>query len=214
ALVGESGSGKSTLARALLRLGDAHIAGTLHVREQPLAARPTLEQRRLVQMVFQDPYASLDPRQPIAALLAEPLRIHGLPCDRPRLVELLQQVGLEASALSRHSHAFSGGQRQRIAIARALALQPAVLVCDEAVSALDATSRAQILQLLQQHQREQGLAILFITHDLRVAAAIAQRTAGMSRGRATEQAATAAVLPAPGHADTRALLAARPATCA
>jgi len=145
-----------------------------------------------VQMVFQDPFASLDPRQRIGDLLREPRRLQGLPTTITQLHEWLAAVGLQADALMRFPHAFSGGQRQRIAIARALTLQPAVLVCDEAVSALDAIHRQHLLQLLQSLQADRGLALLFITHDPQAAAAIAQRTLWMRDGRIVDDA-TAAV---------------------
>ncbi len=215
ALVGESGSGKSTLGRILLRLlhgargrvsFDGVDVGRLHPRElRALRARTGV--------VFQDPYASLDPRLRMAEIVAEPLRIHrrgDAAARRARALELLQAVGLDASMLDRYPHEFSGGQRQRIAIARALATDPELLVCDEAVSALDAHHRAAILALLVQLKRERGLALLFVTHDLAAAAAVAERIAVMEAGRIVETGITAEVLAAPRHAHTRALLAARP----
>ncbi|MGH8077162.1 MAG: ATP-binding cassette domain-containing protein, partial [Lysobacter sp.] len=221
ALVGESGSGKSTLGRALLRLlrgvrgrvllfdGDADGVD--------LAALPASALRRLrsrIGVVFQDPYASLDPRLRIADIVAEPLRIHGrgdATARRAKAAELLQAVGLEADMLDRYPHQFSGGQRQRIAIARALATDPDLLVCDEAVSALDAHHRAAVLALLVKLKRERGLALLFVTHDLAAAAAVAERIAVLEAGRIVETGITAEVLRAPQHAHTQALLAARPA---
>ncbi|WP_123088088.1 nickel ABC transporter ATP-binding protein NikE [Montanilutibacter psychrotolerans] len=227
ALVGESGSGKSTLGRVLLRLlRGAHGRVLLHEADGgvvDLNTLPTHALRRLrarIGVVFQDPYASLDPRMRIAEIVGEPLRIHGrgdAAARRARAAELLQAVGLGdgdhaagADVLDRYPHEFSGGQRQRIAIARALATDPELLVCDEAVSALDAHHRGAILALLQRLKRERGLALLFVTHDLAAAAAVAERIAVLENGRIVETGATGAVLRAPQHAHTKALLAARP----
>lgn len=217
ALVGESGSGKSTLGRVLLRLlrgaqGRVLLDGIDLSAAAPHALRGL---RARTGVVFQDPYASLDPRMRVAELVAEPLRIHGrgdAAVRRARAGELLQAVGLEAAMLDRYPHQFSGGQRQRIAIARALATDPELLVCDEAVSALDAHHRGAILALLATLKRERGLALLFVTHDLAAAAAVAERIAVLEAGRIVETGATAQVLRAPQHAHTRALLAARPKT--
>ncbi len=220
ALVGESGSGKSSLARALLRLLRGPQRGRIVFYEigldgidiaglSPRALRPL---RRRIGVVFQDPYASLDPRMTVAQLIAEPLRIHSIGdavSRRARATDLLRAVGLEPGMLDRHPHAFSGGQRQRIAIARALATEPELLVCDEAVSALDAQHRAGILQLLGQLKSERGLALLFITHDLAAARALADRIAVMRDGEIVETGDIASVLAAPQHAYTRELLAAR-----
>jgi peptide/nickel transport system ATP-binding protein len=216
ALVGESGSGKSTLGRALLRLlrgvhGRIRFDG---VDLDALDRRQLRSLRARMGVVFQDPYASLDPRLRVADIVAEPLRIHGrgdAAERRATAARLLQAVGLEASMLDRYPHQFSGGQRQRIAIARALATDPELLVCDEAVSALDAHHRAAILALLAQLKRERGLALLFVTHDLAAAAAVAERIAVLEAGRIVETGATREVLRDPQHAHTRALLAARPA---
>jgi oligopeptide transport system ATP-binding protein len=215
ALVGESGSGKSTLGRALLRLlrgaqGSVCFDGVELGRLDRSALR-TLRARTGI--VFQDPYASLDPRLRIAEIVAEPLRVHGrgdTSSRRAKATQLLQAVGLEAAMLDRYPHQFSGGQRQRIAIARALATDPDLLVCDEAVSALDAHHRAAILALLRQLKHERGLALLFVTHDLAAAAAVAERIAVLEAGRVVETGATAEVLRAPRHPHTQALLAARP----
>lgn len=217
ALVGESGSGKSTLGRALLRLlrgaqGRVLLDGVDLSAAAPRALRKL---RARTGVVFQDPYASLDPRMRVAEIVAEPLRIHArgdAGARRLRAGELLQAVGLEAAMLDRYPHQFSGGQRQRIAIARALATDPELLVCDEAVSALDAHHRGAILALLAALKRERGLALLFVTHDLAAAAAVAERIAVLEAGRIVETGATAQVLRAPQHAHTRALLAARPKT--
>jgi ABC-type glutathione transport system ATPase component len=216
ALVGESGSGKSTLGRALLRLLRG-AQGRVVFDGVDLAALDPAALRRLrarTGVVFQDPYASLDPRMRVAEIVAEPLRIHDqgdAAACRARAAELLLAVGLDESMLERYPHQFSGGQRQRIAIARALATRPQLLVCDEAVSALDAHHRAAVLQLLARLKREHGLALLFVTHDLSAAAAVAERIAVLEAGRIVESGTTAQVLGAPAHAHTRALLAARAA---
>ncbi len=213
ALVGESGCGKSTLARALLGLQRRAPGGRLVLCGTPVDALDAAgwkALRRRVQVVFQDPYASLDPRQTVATILAEPRRIHGLPWTRDWLAARLAEVGLDETALDRYPHAFSGGQRQRIAIARALALDPELLVCDEAVSALDALFRAQVLDLLAALRRSRGLALLFVTHDLGVARALCERVAVMQHGRIVETGASDRVLDSPTHPYTRALLAARP----
>jgi ABC-type glutathione transport system ATPase component len=217
ALVGESGSGKSTLGRVLLRLlrgaqGRVSIDGT---DLGDLDARALRRLRARTGVVFQDPYASLDPRLRIAEIVAEPLRIHArgdAAARRRHAAALMQAVGLDDAMLDRYPHQFSGGQRQRIAIARALATDPELLVCDEAVSALDAHHRAAILALLARLKRERGLALLFVTHDLAAAAAVAERIAVLEAGRIVETGPTAQVLRAPQHAHTRALLAARPKT--
>ncbi len=215
AVVGESGSGKSTLARALLRLLRAAAGGRIVLDGtaiESLDARALRPLRRRIGVVFQDPFASMDPHMTAAQIVAEPLRIHGLGDAvrrRERAAELLLSVGLDAGAMDRHPHQFSGGQCQRIAIARALATEPDVLVCDEAVSALDVRSRAAILQLLARLKVERGLALLFITHDLDAAAALAERIAVMHEGAIVESGATAAVMAHPAHAYTRELLLAR-----
>ena len=215
ALVGESGSGKSTLGRALLKLLRG-VHGRVLLDGIDLGTLPAGELRRLrarIGVVFQDPYASLDPRLRIAQIVAEPLRIHGrgdAASRRAKAGALLQAVGLDTDMLDRHPHQFSGGQRQRIAIARALATDPDLLVCDEAVSALDAHHRSAILALLARLKRERGLALLFVTHDFAAAAAVAERIAVLEDGRIVETGATDAVLRAPQHPHTQALLAARP----
>jgi len=211
ALLGASGSGKSSLARGLLRLLPARIEGSLELdghRVDGLAERALKRLRPRAQMVFQDPYSTLDPRQRIQSLLAEPLRLHRRGVTRRDLVFALAEVGLDADALTRFPHAFSGGQRQRIAIARALILQPALLVCDEAVSALDALSREQVLALLRELQVQRGLSLLFICHDPGIAAELAQRTAVMCGGRIVELAATDRLLSAPQHPHSESLVAA------
>ncbi|MGH8029387.1 MAG: ATP-binding cassette domain-containing protein [Arenimonas sp.] len=215
ALVGESGSGKTTVGRAVLRLLRGHVGGHLRVDGVDLAGlegRALRTLRRRVGVVFQDPYASLDPRMTAADIVAEPLRIAGVPAAERRNAAArgLAEVDLDATALDRYPHAFSGGQRQRIAIARALVGDPALLVCDEAVSALDALQRAGILALLGRLKRERGLALLFITHDFAAARALAESVAVMQGGRIVEHGPTYRVLSAPAHPHTRALLAARP----
>ncbi|GAB1595164.1 ATP-binding cassette domain-containing protein [Lysobacter claricitrinus] len=220
ALVGESGSGKSSLGRALLRLV-RHARGEVRLHHDGVAhdllhlpPRMLREVRRAIGVVFQDPYASLDPRMRVVDLVTEPLRLFGardVAALRERAGELLRDVGLDAAMLDRHPHQFSGGQRQRIAIARALANDPALLLCDEAVSALDAHHRMAILNLLDRLKRERRLSLLFITHDLAGAARVAERIAVMEQGRIVEIGATRDVLASPRHAHTRALLDARPA---
>ena len=215
-VVGETGSGKSTLARAIVRLVKPD-AGRVQLRQQdwseldPSALRLA---RRKVQMVFQDPYSSLNPRMTVHDCLAEALRVKGtLPplALRERIAGLLADVGLEASAAGRYPHEFSGGQRQRIAIARALAPEPDLLIADEPVSALDVTIQGQILELLLKINRRSGLALLFISHDLSVIGYIADRVAVLHRGRLVELAETDTLFVRPAHEYTRALLAAMPA---
>ncbi|MET0654027.1 MAG: ABC transporter ATP-binding protein [Pseudoxanthomonas sp.] len=216
ALVGESGSGKSTLGRVLLKLlrgaqGSITLDGIVL---DSLGAGALRDLRKRIGVVFQDPYASLDPRLDIARIIGEPLRIHGMgdaASRRGKASELLQAVGMDDSALDGYPHQFSGGQRQRIAIARALATAPDLLVCDEAVSALDAHHRAAILALLAKLKRERGLALLFVTHDLAAASAVAERIAVLENGRIVEAGATGDVLGNPRHPHTLALVRARPA---
>ena len=216
AVVGESGSGKTSLGRALLRLLRHGVRGRIVLDGADLqtATRTELRSlRRRAGIVFQDPQASLDPRQRVADIVAEPLRIDGEPDRdqrRQRARVLLGQVGLSADLLDRYPQQLSGGQRQRVAIARALASRPELLICDEAISALDAQHRAGVLALLATLKRERGLALLFITHDLHAAAALADRIAVMYEGRIIEQGRTAQVLVQPEHGYTRSLLAARP----
>ena len=213
-LVGESGSGKSTLARCMLRLeqpdgGQLTLDGSDFARLQGARLRQV---RQRVQIVFQDPYTALNARQKIADAIAEGPLIHGL--DRPtalaRAAELLALVGLPPNAADRFPHQFSGGQRQRICIARALALEPDVLVADEAVSALDVSIQAQIIGLLADTQARLGFALLFITHDLRLAAELCDRIVVMKAGQIVEQGPTAAVFERPQATYTRTLLAAIP----
>jgi peptide/nickel transport system ATP-binding protein len=214
ALLGESGSGKSTLGRALLRLlrgaqGRVWLDGVDFTAQRGAALRAS---RGRIGVVFQDPYASLDPRMRVGDIVSEPLRIHGDGDAASRAAkarELLVAVGLDPAMAERWPHQFSGGQRQRIAIARALARDPDLLVCDEAVSALDAHHRRGILELLSSLKRERGLALLFVTHDLVAAASVAERIAVLDAGRVVEIGDTADVLGAPQHPHTRALIEAR-----
>jgi peptide/nickel transport system ATP-binding protein/glutathione transport system ATP-binding protein len=205
AIVGESGSGKSTTARAILGLVQK-TRGEIDAK----AGRS----RRPIQMVFQDPFASLNPRLNVESLLAEPAIANGQRRDaalRQRMLMLLERVGLPADSLTRYPHQFSGGQRQRLCIARALMLNPDVVVLDEAVSALDVSVQAQVLELLIELQREFGLAYIFISHDMAVVERIAHRIAVMFAGQIVEIGAAAAVLADPQHSYTRRLIAAVPA---
>lgn len=214
ALLGESGSGKSTLGRAVLRLlrGAQGRVWLDDVELTALRGAALRDMRKRIGVVFQDPYASLDSRMRVADIVGEPLRIHGIGDAASRLAkagELLTAVGLDPDMGARWPHQFSGGQRQRIAIARALACDPDLLVCDEAVSALDAHHRREILALLATLKRERGLALLFVTHDLSAAAAVAERIAVLDAGRIVEIGDADEVLRAPQHAHTKALVEAR-----
>ncbi len=213
-IVGESGSGKSTLARCIVRLlepdaGSIRLDGTDLLR---LTRRDMRRQAARVQMVFQDPFASLNPRRRAGDLVAQGPMLHGVGRAEAtaRARELFALVGLHPDAADRFPHEFSGGQRQRIGLARALALRPEVLVADETVSALDVSVQAQVLRLLADLRARLGLSMIFITHDLRVAAQICDRVAVMREGRVVEQGDAAAVLGAPRHAYTQALIAAVP----
>jgi peptide/nickel transport system ATP-binding protein len=213
-LVGESGSGKSTLARCAVRLIEPD-AGAVLYRGQDLVPLPRARlrpYRKRIQMIFQDPFASLNPRRRVGDIVAEGPVTHGesRARARERAAELLRLVGLDASAMARYPHEFSGGQRQRIGIARALALEPEILVADEPVSALDVSVQAQVLDLLAAIKRRLGLTMLFITHDLRVAAQICDTIAVMRAGAIVERGPTAQVFGAPAHPYTRELLAAIP----
>ena len=213
-IVGESGSGKSTVARCIVRLIDPTSGGVrLAGREiSDLSRRLLQPHRKRIQIIFQDPYRSLNPRITIGESIAEGPINYGMP-RRDALTkarELLELVDLPPDAISRYPHQFSGGQRQRIAIARALALDPDVLVADEAVSALDVSVQAQVLELLDEIQSRLGIALLFITHDLRVAAQICDDVAVMQHGRIVEQGPAAQVLTNPQQTYTRALLDAAP----
>ncbi|WP_338702372.1 ABC transporter ATP-binding protein [Streptomyces sp. Q6] len=214
-VVGESGSGKSTLARTLIGIHPA-TSGTVTFRGTPVAPadrRQLHDLRRQVQLVFQDPYASLNPRLTVGRIIAEPLIAFGIGTerDRPREVaRLLEQVGLDPSAADRHPRDFSGGQRQRIGIARALAPSPAVLICDEPVSALDVSVQAQVVNLLADLQRDLDLALVFIAHDLAVVRQVSHRIAVMRHGRIVETGPADDLVENPRHPYTRTLLAAAP----
>jgi peptide/nickel transport system ATP-binding protein len=213
-LVGESGSGKSTVARCCLRLIEPD-EGTIHVGDvsvHTLSARAFRPHRKRIQMVFQDPFASLNPRHKVGKIITQGPIAHGLSANAAlqRARELIDRVGLPAQAIDRYPHEFSGGQRQRIGLARALALEPDVLIADEPVSALDVSVQAQILDLIRELQARLGLAILFVTHDLRVAAQICHRVAVMQRGQIVEMGETAALFAAPQHPYTRQLFDAVP----
>jgi peptide/nickel transport system ATP-binding protein len=231
-LVGESGSGKSTLGRLILRLIEP-TSGSIRFEGRDLLAASSREMRRLrrdMQIIFQDPFASLDPRYRVEDIIAEPLIIHGGSNDshgddlsgdsRPRLsgrakldnrvAELLRAVGLDESARLRYPHEFSGGQRQRIGIARALALRPKFIVCDEPVSALDVSVGAQIINLLAQLQRDFGLTYLFISHSMPVVRYLATRIAVMYKGKIVEVGETELITGNPVHPYTRNLLEATP----
>ena len=215
-LVGESGCGKTTLARALLGLEPLH-SGQVLLDGRDITSFATRDERRAftraVQVVFQDPFASLNPRHTVLDLLTEGMLAHGLATRenrRDHAKRLLRSVGLRDDILDRYPHAFSGGQRQRIAIARALSLNPRVLICDEAVSALDLSVRAQILNLLADLRDEFGLAYLFITHDISVVRHIADRIAVMNGGQIVEIGTADDILERPRHPYTRELLAAVP----
>ncbi|HEX7218980.1 MAG TPA: ABC transporter ATP-binding protein [Burkholderiales bacterium] len=212
-LVGESGSGKTTLGLLVARLHQASAGATLlHGRDA--AGVPPREFKRAVQIVFQNPYASLNPRFSIGQTLTEPMRIHGIGAGdaerRGLAAELLAKVGLPASALFKYPHEFSGGQRQRIAIARALSLKPELVVCDEAVSALDVSIQAQLLKLLQDLQDEYAMSYLFISHDLAVVRSMADEVMVMKDGEIVEMASADEIYSRPRHPYTQTLLASVP----
>lgn len=215
-LVGESGCGKSTVGRCAARLLDVTSGGvTLDgVRIDALPESQLKPVRKRMNMVFQDPFSSLNPRMNVEALISEPLRSHaivsGRKMRRARVVDLLETVGLSPDIMDRMPHQFSGGQRQRICIARALASQPDFIVCDEAVSALDVSVQAQIINLLMRLQRDLGLAILFISHDLAVVEHLSDRVAVMYLGRIMELADRHMLFSNPRHPYTQALLSAVP----
>jgi peptide/nickel transport system ATP-binding protein len=219
-LVGESGCGKTTLGRCVVRaIEPTDGSVTMHVDGEDvevteLGNRDLRTFRRNLQMVFQDPYSSLDPRKTVLDIIGEPLRIHNVARGREletRVSELLEVVGLDIRYLKRYPHAFSGGQRQRIGIARALALNPKVIICDEAVSALDVSVQAQIINLLEDLQREFGIAFLFIAHDLSVVEHISDDVAVMYVGKVVERADTRELFSNPRHPYTEALMSAVPA---
>jgi oligopeptide/dipeptide ABC transporter ATP-binding protein len=214
-LVGESGCGKSTVGKTILKLidptaGEVWLSGA---RIDGLSKSEMRPFRRQLQVVFQDPYSSLNPRLTVRDIVAEPLRNFGIAAgaelDR-QVVELIQKVGLRAEALDRYPHEFSGGQRQRIGIARALALRPSLIICDEPVSALDVSVQAQVINLLVELQRDFGLSYLFIAHDIAVVEHISHRVAVMYLGKIVEVADRAALFARPQHPYTEALLSAVP----
>jgi len=213
-LVGESGSGKSTTGKAVLGLvpftGGVTIGGKAIQGLSNHAMKPV---RRTAQMIFQDPYASLDPRMTIGAAIAEPMLIHaiGTPGERKdRVADLLRRVGLSPDLVSRYPHEFSGGQRQRICIARALSLEPSLIVADESVAALDVSVRGRVLDLMLELQETMGLAYLFISHDMAVVERMSHHVAVMRHGRIVETGTRRAVFTSPREAYTRDLIAAVP----
>jgi peptide/nickel transport system ATP-binding protein len=214
-LVGESGCGKSTLGKTILRLVPA-AAGKIELQGHDitrLGDRALLPHRRRMQMIFQDPFGSLNPRQTIRTVLDTAIKVHGLSAAAKhlnRVEEIVGMVGLPADALDRYPHEFSGGQRQRIGIARALVLAPALIVCDEPVSALDVSIQAQILNLLVELKRDLGLSYLFISHDLSVVRYFADRVLVMYLGRIVESASHATLWRDPRHPYTKALFASVP----
>ncbi|MGP1718385.1 MAG: ATP-binding cassette domain-containing protein [Methylophilus sp.] len=215
AIVGESGSGKSTLARGILRLlpldsGEVEFDGVNFLALDKSALRSA---RRDIQMIFQDPFASLNPRMRVGDIIGEGLVIHDIGNARQqkdRVSQMLEKVGLVAEDAQKYPHQFSGGQRQRIGIARALILEPKLVVCDEPVSALDVSVQAQILLLLKQLQQEMGLSYLFITHDLRVVRHIADEVLVMQKGKVIEQGSVENIYNAPQQIYTQQLLSAIP----
>ena len=215
-LVGESGSGKTTTGRAIARLVPI-TAGSVHYQGRDLATlsrRDFFAYRKKIQVIFQDPFGSLNPRMTIYSIIAEPLEIHFKEWSKSqkqaRVADLLEKVGLSAEFMQRYPHQFSGGQRQRIGIARALAVEPDFIVCDEPVSALDVSVQAQIINLLQDLQDELGLTYLFIAHDLAVVEHISDQVLVMTEGKIVEQASAAEIYSNPQHPYTIKLLEAVP----
>lgn len=214
-LVGESGCGKSTLGRAVIRLYEPS-GGSVEFKGKDflsLSGGELRSERRQIQMIFQDPFASLDPRMTVGAILSEPFEIHGIGSGefrKTRVKELLETVGLKASHINRYPHEFSGGQKQRISIARAIALEPSLIIADEPVSALDVSIQAQILNLMKDLQDKFNLTYLFISHDLSVIEHICDRVAVMYLGRIVEIASREDLYRNPSHPYTKALLASIP----
>jgi oligopeptide transport system ATP-binding protein len=214
-LVGESGCGKSTIGRAMIRLRDT-TSGTVRfdgIDLGSLSANDLRRTRRRMQIIFQDPYGSLDPRMTVGAIIAEPLETHGLAtgvAKQERIADLLRLVGLDPQYVTRYPHEFSGGQRQRIGVARALAVEPEFIVCDEPISALDVSIQAQVLNLLTDLKQRLGLTYLFVAHDLSVVKHISDRVAVMYLGKIVEIGPPEQLYAAPGHPYTRALLSAVP----
>jgi oligopeptide/dipeptide ABC transporter ATP-binding protein len=215
-LVGESGCGKSTLGRLMLRLIEPTVGRIVYDGRDivPLSQSQLRPLRRKMQIIFQDPYSSLNPRMTVRDIVGEAIRIHKLASgkleEEQRIAELLTKVGLRAEAMNRYPHEFSGGQRQRIGIARALAVQPEFIVCDEPISALDVSIQAQIVNLLQDLQDELGVAYLFISHDLNIVEHVAHRVAVMYLGKIVEQGDSPSLYARAHHPYTRALLSAVP----
>jgi peptide/nickel transport system ATP-binding protein len=215
-IVGETGCGKSTTARLMMRLLEP-TGGTVRFEGEDITAlkgRRLKAVRRELQMIFQDPYSSLNPRKTVGSIVAEPLAIHGLHSDRAerrgKVGELMDTVGLNPEHYNRYPHEFSGGQRQRIGVARALALEPKLLIADEPVSALDVSIQAQVLNLLRECQREMGLTLVLISHDLSVVRHMCDRVAVMYAGKIVELAENEALYSEPSHPYTRELLGAVP----
>jgi len=215
-LVGESGCGKSTLGRLMLRLLDPTFGRVIYDGQDltTVSQRDLRPLRRRMQIIFQDPYSSLNPRMTVREIVGEAIRIHKLAKTRAdeeaRIAELLEKVGMRADAMDRYPHEFSGGQRQRIGIARALAVEPEFIVCDEPISALDVSIQAQIVNLLVELQETLGLSYLFVSHDLKVVEHVSNRVAVMYLGKIVEQAPADLLYAEPRHPYTRALLAAAP----
>jgi len=211
-LVGESGCGKSTLGRLLLRLSEP-TAGSVHfdgVDILALSPKELKKWRQEAQIIFQDPYASLNPRMTVEDILAEPLKIHGIDASPEIIIQAIVQVGLNPEHRFRYPHEFSGGQRQRIGIARALILNPRLIICDEPITALDVSVQAQIVNLLKDLQQKLGLTYLFISHDLRMVRYIADQVAVMYLGKIVEKGPTEQVFTNPQHPYTKVLLSAIP----